>query len=59
LPFRAPLDRQALVELQSGQPKLGKHTTGKGCLYIRYLEDVDLKVIEKMVARAVSELKRR
>lgn len=30
--------------------KLGKHTTGKGCLYIKRLEDVDLKVLEKMVA---------
>lgn len=30
--------------------KLGKHTTGKGCLYIKRLEDVDLTVLEKMVA---------
>ncbi|HVU20927.1 MAG TPA: DUF1801 domain-containing protein [Rhizomicrobium sp.] len=33
-------------------PKLGKYTTGKGCLYIKRLSDVDLKVLEKMVAFA-------
>src|ERR1700723_3393756 len=26
--------------------KLGKHTTGKGCLYIKKLADVDQKVLE-------------
>jgi hypothetical protein len=33
--------------------KLGKHSTGKGCLYIKKLADVDLKVLEKMIAFAV------
>ncbi len=28
---------------------LGKHKTGVGCLYINKLEDVDLKVLEKMI----------
>jgi hypothetical protein len=39
-------------------PKLGKHKAGKGCLYIRKLSDVDLKVLEKLVADAVAEKKR-
>ena len=30
--------------------KLGKHTTGKGCLYIKKLTDVDLAVLEALVA---------
>jgi len=30
-------------------PKLGKHKAGKGCLYIRSLADVDLKVLERLV----------
>ena len=30
--------------------KLGKHTTGKGCLYIKKLADVDLAVLEALVA---------
>lgn len=29
--------------------KLGKHMTGKGCLYIKRLEDVDLKVLKGMI----------
>ena len=30
--------------------KLGMHSTGKGCLYIRNLADVDLAVVEQLVA---------
>jgi len=33
--------------------KLGKHKTGVGCLYINKLEDVDIKILEKMIAAAV------
>ncbi len=29
--------------------KLGKHKTGMGCLYINKLEDVDVKVLEKII----------
>ena len=32
--------------------KLGKHKLGGGCLYINKLADVDLKVLEKMIAVA-------
>lgn len=39
--------------------KLGKHRTGKVCVYIRRLADVDLKVLETLVARSVAEAKRR
>jgi hypothetical protein len=34
--------------------KLGKCTTGKGCIYIKKLADVDQKVLEAMVAKAVA-----
>src|SRR5580700_8863726 len=34
--------------------KLGKHSTGKGCLYIKKLADVDPKVLEKLVVKAVA-----
>ena len=30
--------------------KLGKHKTGKGCVYIKKLEDIDVNVLKKMVA---------
>ena len=29
---------------------LGKHKTGKGCLYVKKLSDVDMSVLERMVA---------
>jgi hypothetical protein len=32
--------------------RLGKHSTGKGCLYINKLADVDAGVLEEMVAAA-------
>jgi hypothetical protein len=32
--------------------KLGKYKTGVGCLYINKLEDVDIKVLEKMIIAA-------
>ena len=35
-------------------PKLGKHTRGKGCVYIKKLADVDQKVLETMAAKAVA-----
>ncbi len=34
-------------------PKLGKHTRGKGCVYIKKLADIDQKVLEAMVTKAV------
>jgi hypothetical protein len=34
--------------------KLGKHTTGKGCLYIKKLADVDQKVLEALVVKSVA-----
>lgn len=29
--------------------KLGKHTTGKGCLYIKRLDDVDLPTLKRLI----------
>jgi len=34
-------------------PKLGKHKTGGGCVYINKLEDIDIRVLEKIIAAAV------
>lgn len=33
--------------------KLGKYSTGKGCLYIKKLEDVDIKVLNKLITASV------
>jgi hypothetical protein len=37
--------------------KLGKHKTGKGCLYIKKLEDVDTAVLKTMVTQASTAMK--
>ena len=33
--------------------KLGKHSLGKGCLYIKRLSDVDKKVLKELIADSV------
>ena len=33
--------------------KLGKHKVGKGCLYLKKLEDVDMAVLEALVKQSV------
>jgi Domain of unknown function (DU1801) len=33
--------------------KLGPHKTGKGCLYLKRLSDVDLKVLRRLVDRSI------
>ncbi len=38
--------------------KLGKHTTGKGCLYIKQLGDVDLKVLEQLIVKGVKGMEK-
>lgn len=37
---------------------LGKHTVGKGCIYIKRLSDVDLAVLEALIAEAYTGVKR-
>jgi len=36
--------------------RLGPHTTGKGCLYVRDLDDVDLGVLEAIVRASYAQL---
>ncbi len=39
--------------------RLGKHKTGKACLYVKRLSDVQLPILERLVAKSVSETKHR
>ena len=39
--------------------KLGKHKTGKGCLYINSLEDIDLKALKELVKQSVAQMRQR
>ena len=36
---------------------LGKYKKSVGCLYIKKLEDINIKVLEKMIKRAIQILK--
>ncbi len=38
--------------------ELGKHKTGKSCLYINRLSDVDENVLRKLIAESVAHLRR-
>ncbi len=36
--------------------KLGKHSTGKSCLYIKRLEDIDMTALRELVAASVQHM---
>jgi hypothetical protein len=37
--------------------KLGKHSTGKSCLYVKRLENIDLDVLRELVEKSVAHMK--
>ena len=39
--------------------RLGKHRMGKSCLYFKRLADLDVQVLEALIAGSVADLKRR
>ena len=39
--------------------KLGKHKTGKSCLYIKRLADVDKEVLEKLITASVDYMEKK
>lgn len=39
--------------------RLGKHRTGKSCLYVNRLRDVDLNVLEEIIRQSVADMRRR
>lgn len=39
--------------------RLGRHRMGKACLYFKRLADLDVGVLEALIARSVAELRRR
>ena len=38
--------------------KLGKHKTGKGCLYINKLDDIDRNVLLELVTKSVEKMRK-
>ena len=39
--------------------KLGRHSTGKSCLYIKNLEDVDSDVFEELISQSIASVEGR
>ena len=39
--------------------KLGRYKMGKSCLYFKRLADLDVKVLEALIAGSVAEVRRR
>ena len=39
--------------------KMGKHTTGGSCLYLKGLADVDMPALKRLVERSVAEMRKR
>lgn len=39
--------------------KLSKHKTGKSCLYVNTLADIDMKVLKKLVQRSVQQMRKK
>ena len=39
--------------------KLGKHTTGKGCLYVKRLDDVDLPTLKSLMEESVKHVEQK
>ncbi len=38
--------------------KLGKHKTGRSCLYVKMLSDVDREVLGRLIGRSVADMKK-
>jgi hypothetical protein len=48
-----------LSAVEDELPKLGKYKTGKGCLYIKTLSDVNAEVLKRIFAKAFKKAQRR
>lgn len=47
-----------LTEYADLLARLGKHKRGKGCLYVKKLEDIDLDVLQQMIRHSVEQTRR-
>lgn len=48
-----------LLESSPLMEKLGKHKKGKGCLYVKTLDDIDKKVLEKLIKETYTIMKKK
>ena len=49
----------AILQDKELMGKLGKYKMGKGCLYIKRLDDIDRKVLKQLVVNSVAEMRKR
>lgn len=59
----SPRAKELVLYLLDGSPhqadllaRLGKHRTGKSCLYIKRMADVDVNVLEELVADSLAQM---
>jgi hypothetical protein len=62
----SPRKAATVLYVRAGTPgteallaKLGKHTAGKGCVYVKKLADVDEAVLEKLVAKCAVDMRKK
>ncbi|PFG12442.1 DUF1801 domain-containing protein [Bacillus sp. es.036] len=48
---------QGEPERENALKRLGKHKTGKACVYVNKLDDIDLDVLKEMIRQSVDYLK--
>lgn len=61
-PRKSALTVYIMAGLRNYRPllkNLGRHSIGSSCLYIRSLEDIDMKVLKILVKQSVRDLKKR
>lgn len=49
---------QGFESFEDIMEKLGRYTTGKSCLYIKKLEDVDLAALKKLIRQSFAGMKK-
>ena len=59
----SPRKREITVHIMSGfqnysalLAQLGKHRLGKSCLYIKRLSDIDISILEALIAKSVTDM---
>ena len=50
---------RAADDIEASLTKLGKHTTEKGCIYIKKLADVDQTILKTLIVKAAAATRKR
>ena len=61
-PRKAKISLYVSVRDPEDEPLLndfGKHTSGKSCIYVNKLDDIDVEILKKLIVQAISYLEAR